>query len=355
MLKFRRAGHRQYDGDDRTIVYSKIIVPLDGSAFSETALPYVRVIAARLGIPIELVEACDVLPPAVHHRQWTEVTRRMLYEVQRNSRNYLGQIQDGLKSTGLVVSATTLPGPPAQVLGDWLVREPEALVVMATHGRGGIARWALGSIADSVLHSTPNPVLLIRSGRSVAPSDGVDVKTVLAPLDGSELSEQSLPHAAAVATGLGARIMLLQVTGTRDFYRRYLDRAPAAGELIPIAEMVQADADDATASLVDASRRLAQEFGFVNEVEARHLPGHNPAEVIVEMAEAESSMVVMTTHGRSGLNRTVMGSVTDRVVRHANAPVLVVRRPGAPGAIGLGAPASEGFSAEFGNSATQPA
>ena len=279
----------------------------------------------------------------------------MLADAERTSRDYLGRIQEGLRSAGLVALTTTLPGPPARALVDWLVREPEALVVMSTHGRGGIARWALGSVADKVLHSIPNPVLLIRSNAESAPADGVDVKTVLVPLDGSELSEESLSHAASVATGLGARIMLMQVTGTSDFYHRYLDRASTEPGLISAEELVQADSEDALAALAAASRRLTRECGFGGEVVVSHLQGQNPAEAIVEMAGSEPTMVVMTTHGRSGINRLVLGSVTDRVVRHANAPVLVVRRHDEPGAIGMEVPASEGFSAGFGNAATQPA
>ena len=336
-------------------MYSRIIVPLDGSEFSETALPYARAIAGSLTIPVELVEAFDVLPPAARHRQSAEAGRRMLADAERTSRDYLGRIQADLRSAGLVAVATTLPGPPARALVDWLVREPEALVVMSTHGRGGIARWAIGSVADKVLHSIPNPMLLIRSSAESGPADNVAVKTVLVPLDGSELSEASLPHAAAVATGLGARILLLQATATADFYRRYLDRSPAAGELLSPEDLVQADSDEARTTLAGAARRLAQEFGFGGQVVASHLQGQNPAEAIVETAGAEPTMVVMTTHGRSGINRLVLGSVTDRVVRHANAPVLVVRRHDEPGAIGMEARASEGFSAGFGNAAAQPA
>ena len=137
-------------------MYSRIIVPLDGSPFSETALPYARAIAGSLAIPVELVEAFDVLPPAARNRQSAEATRMLLAEVERSSRQYLGQIQEGLRSAGLAAIATTLPGTPARALVDWLVRDPEALVVMTTHGRGGIARWALGSIASRNCSFTPS-------------------------------------------------------------------------------------------------------------------------------------------------------------------------------------------------------
>ena len=90
-------------------MYSRIIVPLDGSAFSETALPYARVIAGSLAVPVELVEASDVLPPVARHRQSAEAGRRMLADAERTSRDYLGQVREGLRSAGLVAGATLPP------------------------------------------------------------------------------------------------------------------------------------------------------------------------------------------------------------------------------------------------------
>ena len=123
-------------------MYSNVIVPLDGSELSEMALPYARLIAGGLAIPIELVESFDILPPAVHHRHSALVTGRMLEEAQRHSQSYLSRVREGLRSIGIAASVSTLPGAPARAITDWAGREPDALVVMSTHGRGGIARWA---------------------------------------------------------------------------------------------------------------------------------------------------------------------------------------------------------------------
>ena len=159
-------------------MYSRIVVPLDGSTFSETALPYARGIAGSLAIPVELVEAFDILPPAAHHRQSAEANRRLLADAERHSRDYLAQVGEELRSDGLVVYATTLPGAPARALVDWLVREPEALVVMSTHGRGGINRLVLGSVTDRVVrHVLANPkcaprIQLRRSRKSGMPPLG---------------------------------------------------------------------------------------------------------------------------------------------------------------------------------------
>ena len=128
------------------------------------------------------------------------------------------------------------------------------------------------------------------------------------------------------------------MTATSDFYRLYLEQeavGSSRGEWMSADELVRTDSQEAQASLDRAKRRLAIEFGFAHEVTVCHLQGQNPAEAIVEMAAAEPTLVVMTTHGRSGINRLVLGSVTDRVVRHANTPVLVVRKWDEPGFTGV--------------------
>ena len=159
--------------------------------------------------------------------------------------------------------------------------------------------------------------------------------------------------------GAGRADALLRVTATSDFYRLYLEQKAAGssgGEWTSADDLVRTDSQEAQASLDRAKRRLAIEFGFAHEVTVCHLQGQNPAEAIVEMAAAaEPTLVVMTTHGRSGINRLVLGSVTDRVVRHANTQVLVVRKWDEPGFTGVEERVSQGYSAGFGNAAAQPA
>lgn len=312
-------------------MYSKVIVPLDGSEFSEMALPYARLVAGSLSIPIELVEAYDVLPAALHDHQAVFATKRMLEEAQRRSQEYLSRIRDELNSMGHAASTMTLAGFPPQTVGDWAGGDSATLVVMSTHGRGGITRWAFGSIADKLLHSVPNPVLLVRSGGAERPATE-EFKTVLVPLDGSELSESSLPHAASMATALGARVSLLRVTATADYYDFHLSQSlgetgvAANPQHISAEQLVEADAEQARQLLGQAAQSMASEFGFANEVQVCHMQSQNVAQAIEDKAASEHTLVVTTSHGRSGINRLVLGSVTDRVVRHSSVPVLVVRQ-----------------------------
>ena len=340
-------------------MYSKVIVPLDGSELSERSLPYARLVAGALAIPIELVEAFDVLPTALHDRLAVAATQRMLEEVRVQTDSYLASVRAHLVETGRQATAITLPGAPEQAIVDWADDDPDALVIMSTHGRGGIARWALGSVADKVLHLIPNPMLLIRDAGG-NPTPDVAPRSILVPLDGSTLSELSLEHAAIMATALQTRIVLLRVIPDAALYREYLSPhgrgAPGTPEpdSETVAELTRADAEYARSSLDRAAQRLAGEFGFVNDVVPRRVESRNVAQAIADAAAAEQAMLVMTTHGRSGINRLVLGSVTDRVVRHSEAPALVVRQRETPSPAAVAQPVNPAYAPDFGGAAPQP-
>ena len=341
-------------------MYSKVVVPLDGSELSERSLPYARLVAGALSIPIDVVQAFDALPPALHDHLALAATQRMLDQIRSRTDGYLSHVRTGLRDAGYVATATTLPGAPAQAISDWVADDPDALVVMSTHGRGGIARWALGSVADKVLHLIPNPMLLVRSAGS-GTSDDWEPRAILVPLDGSALSELSLEHAAALANALKTRIVLLRVSPDAALYRDYLgpaqtDTATADdADWAPVEELIQADAEAASSSLDRAARRLASEFGFAGTVVQRTVESRNVAEAITDAAASERSIVVMTTHGHSGINRWVLGSVTDRVVRHSDAPVLVVRQSETLSPIAMEQRVETAPGQDFGEAAAQPA
>ena len=310
-------------------MYSKVIVPLDGSGLAEQALTYAQLIAGSMSIPIELIEAFDILPPAVRDKYTPYIVRMMLDDAQERSESYLAPIRGRLDAAGYTVSTSTLRGMPADAIVALAGADSEALVVMSTHGRGGISRWVLGSVADKVLHSISNPVLVVRATQGSVTSGEISLKTVLVPLDGSKRAEMSLPHAVGIASALEARISLLRVTPPADYYHQDLasvePRLIASGESgwMSADDLIAADAGEVGTYLSDLKGRLSGDFGA--EVTAEHQQRRNAAQVIIDTATAQSSLVVMTTHGRSGLGRMVLGSVTDRVVRHSNSPVLVIR------------------------------
>lgn len=310
-------------------MYSKVIIPLDESQLSEQALFYGRLIAGSLSVPIELAEAYDILPPAVHDKHTPQVVSHMLTEAQRRSERYLLEVQGRLEEAGFEALISTLQGMPADAIAALASADPGALVVMSTHGRGGIVRWALGSVADKVLHTIANPMLLVHAAAPGVLQAAAVPKVVLAPLDGSARAEMSLPHVAAMAEALAAEVLLLRVTPTVDYYHHHLNDgrtradSPHHSELLSAEELVEADAGEVREYLQHVKDRLST--GFSRQISVKHQLSDNVAQVIIDNAAEQPSLVVMTTHGRSGIGRMVLGSVTDRVVRHSNLPVLVVR------------------------------
>ena len=310
-------------------MYSKVIVPLDGSDLAEQALPYAELVAKSLSVPVELVQAYDILPTRILGVQGNQVIAQLDGGARQRAEASMEPAQQRLQSSGIAVSLTALRGPAAEIIMSRAGIDPEALVVMSTHGRGGISRWVMGSVTDKALHTIPNPMLIVRASVVGPASPETSVKSVVAPLDGSALSELAIPHAISMASALSASITVLRVTPTMEHYRRELmgTTAEMGGvvdlELDSAEDLVAKDAEDVAAYLADVSNRMA--IDHAHGVAAEHVTNGNIAQAIIDRASAQPSLVVMTTHGRSGVGRMVLGSVTDRVLRHSNLPVLVIR------------------------------
>ena len=313
-------------------MYSKVIVPLDGSDLSEQSLPYAELIAKSLDVPIELVQAYDILPPSLlggSNRQGVvsaleEGSRARALVSMENQRRRL-------EGDGLSVNLVAQRGPAADVIVAVAGAEPTALVVMSTHGRGGISRWVMGSVTDKVLHTIPNPMLIVRANVLGPAAPESSLRSVVVPLDGSPLSELAIPHAISVAGALSAGITVLRITPSEDQYRTQLNLAlPEMGtgtmpdfDMASPDELTADDAAEASDYLDDVRNRMS--IDHAHGVATEHQVNDNIAQTIIERASAQPSLVAMTTHGRSGVGRMVLGSVTDRVIRHSNLPVLVIR------------------------------
>ena len=155
-------------------MYSKIIVPLDGSAPNRAA----QLVAKSLSVPIELVQAFDILPPGMLGIQSQRVIDQMVSGAQQRAEAILTSVRERLEADGHSVSVSVLRGTPADAIVTQASTDPTALVVMSTHGRGGIARWVLGSVTDKVLHTMPNPMLIVRVTVTGPASPESSVRTV---------------------------------------------------------------------------------------------------------------------------------------------------------------------------------
>ena len=193
--------------------------------------------------------------------------------------------------------------------------DKDTLIVMATHGRSGIQRWVLGSVADKVLHGSTNHLFLIRANDQAKAGGEAPLKKVIVPLDGSPLAETVLPYVVDLAKKMRLEVVLVRAyalpTSTADEYQTYTD------ELIGL---IEAEARDYLAEKI----KEAKAKGLENVSSVVNV-GYGAEEIITLARNTPDNFIAMSTHGRSGVKRFVLGSVTDRVVRHSGDPVLIIR------------------------------
>jgi nucleotide-binding universal stress UspA family protein len=310
-------------------MYEHILVPLDGSDLAEVALPHARELAHRLQARVWLIRVVPpvfqpVLPPPAIT---IELAAEALAQTEHLAEEYLEQVRAQLAADGLTVHSLVARGDPAtEVLA--AARDVQArLIVMATHGRSGLGRWMIGSVADRVVRAATVPVLLVPA-RALAQQLRTVYARLLVPLDGSPLSESALPHAVALARLFSARLDLLTVVPRPGHYiesETELWRAAERGDPALLIAAVRAAREH---YLAEQSARLQQDGLDAVPVIAEG----EVAETILQMAqERHADCIVMATHGRSGLARWVLGSVAAKVLSAASIPVLLVR-PGSSGA-----------------------
>lgn len=178
-----------------------------------------------------------------------------------------------------------------------------------------------GGHEDKVLHATTHPLLVVRVRDQREPGAPVTLNSVLVPLDGSSIAEQALPHAGALAMALGLKVILLRVTLSAEDYP--LPASDFAGYPLSRIEWLIERGDAEAREYLDAICGKLRAQGVA--VEDRVVHGH-PGDTILDTArQTGNCLVAMTTHGVSGLDRWIRGSVANRVVRHSVGPVLVIR------------------------------
>jgi nucleotide-binding universal stress UspA family protein len=266
-----------------------IVVPLDGSPFAERAVRPACSIAARL-------EHSRVL--LVSRTDDTDHTRRRLDELA------------GLYADVVAVETRRVAdGDPAEVILETVATEPDSTLCMATHGRGGLSSAVLGSVAKRVVCGSAQPLVLVGPHCRTALLPGERGRLVVCS-DGSEFSDSIVPTAAAWCARLDLAPWLTEVVG-------------------PDENPEPADHPGPNREVEAATRRLealaAQLRTTANNVGIEVLHGA-PGRSIPDFAERlPAALIAIATHGRSGITRVTMGSVTNEVVRHAPCPVLITR------------------------------
>lgn len=305
--------------------YRTILVPLDESDFARHALPAAEHLARRDGARLRLATVHPGVPRGPGGTV-PDALARADRETREARREALETLADDLRARGHEVEAELLKGAVVEELAR-RAGETADLVVMATHGRGPFSRLWLGSIADGLVRSSPVPVLLIRpEGDEPGEAAGAaGFRHALVPLDGSKLARSAFDPATDLLEE-GGRVTLV----------RAVVPIPAAGygpADVPggvDASATEAMEEQAAARLEEAAEELRGSRGLA--VDTRVVRNPSPARAILETAsEVGADVTALATHGRGGLERAVLGSVADKVVRAGRTPVLVVRPADAAG------------------------
>jgi nucleotide-binding universal stress UspA family protein len=293
---------------------STILVPLDGSPLAEHALPYAERLARATSARLILCRALSA----------TRLQPEEIVAAVGDARAYVQSVADQLAGRGSIVETTIPWGEPADEILEQVRSARADLVVMATHGRSGLGRWLYGSVADEVLRRASVPIFLVPPGSDERWSDH-DAPRILVPLDGSQLGEATLGPARAWATQLGSEVVLVQVIPFPP-YSSFEDSSGYVVALDPESDLAAVQA-----YLSEVAERLRS---TVKQVRVRAELGEPSVAIARIAADEKANLIVMATHGRSGLARLVLGSIATGTLRRANVPLLLVR----PAALDISAP-----------------
>jgi len=284
-------------------MFKKILVPLDGSQLSQRALEPALALSEQTGAELLLVRVptADTLSFAVSETRQRELAHDALV--------YLETIRKSNAQPQFSIHTQVLEGDVASAIVDAAHAEQADLIIMSTHGYSGLTRWVLGSVTEKILRIAPCPVLAIGAARRL--------QRVLITLDGSPLAEHAIEPGLSLAQSLKAEVTLLRCVphivtdGKLDEHERGLSRRMQEELLSEAREYLRARSSEAAHT------------GMVIKPEVRI---GLPADSILEYVEAYGiDLIVMATHGRTGLKRWVYGGVTAKVLRSGSCSLLVVR------------------------------
>ncbi len=311
-------------------MYSKVVVPLDGSELAEGVLPHVVEMIRDRGSQVYLLSVAPlgrrVAPTAVVHPA-SAGTPGERQRVERELVEYLRIVAKRLEPVAAGVQVGVRFGRPADDILDFASEVGADLVAMSTHGRSGLSRWVFGSVADRVLRGAACPVLLVRAeGRgAVAAPPQTAYQRILVPLDGSELAEQVIPYVKALIRPNHTRISLVSVltTGLGDRTVTLLTSYPPG---IQLATTALRHAEVQLQAYLRSVAAALRDRGAIVRITIRQ--GSPADEILACAAEVEADLISMTTHGLSGASRWVYGNIAGKVLQGAHSPVLLVRPTG---------------------------
>ncbi len=306
-------------------MYKKLLVVLDGSKLAEIVFPFATELAGRLDLDIILLHVYSQIM-----REYAPMYQAYIDRSAESIQSQARRLQQSLAQKPekeVVVSGNLVMGYHADEILKYAEEKGIDLILMASHGRSGAKRWSIGGVADKILRASKVPVLLVHADtEKVIPYDQWPNRTVLVPLNASDVSAVVLPHAEEIARQKGANmnVVLMEVVEppvTPSYYSPELTGVPLNWGQFVEQEMARSK-KAAEAHLAETEKRF-KDKGI--PVSSLVLTG-KPAEEIINYAKKNPYMVIiMATHGRKGLSRLVYGSVAESVLFNVTNPIILVR------------------------------
>jgi len=288
-----------------------ILTPLDGSRLAEESLRAACATARRTGAVLHMALVHHPVAPSADSAAMATAIDELDRLAREGEEEYLADVAQRMQAQyGVRVEACILDGPVAETLVAHVARVKAEMVVMTTHGRGVVSRFWLGSVADHLVRHLDIPVLLLRHHESRVQDSRMAFRRMLITLDGSERAEAVIEPALALCPPPTAEISLVRVVAP-DADGASQVRGAAAVYLDEVADRLE--------------RRGCR-------VSTTVVVSDSPAQAILEQARPEATdCVAIATRGAAGVKRMVLGSVTDKVVRGADVPVLALHPPSGEG------------------------
>jgi nucleotide-binding universal stress UspA family protein len=324
-------------------MFKRILVPLDGSLRAERALPVAAHIARASGGSLVLLRVVNFpIEYGMYPTQPEVLTNASVDAEIAVATDYLTWVAQSDELAGIATEIEAISGAPASMLFSVAESSGADLIVMCSHGYTGLKRWMLGSVADKVTRYAPVPILVLREHGSVPgmPDPAISRPLrILVPLDSSPLSEAVLEAvtqlAAAMAAAGQCALHLLRVVDAPVTFGAWKSQVNIS------TEMIEQEEKRAEVYLTGMIRQMQESSaeGIKLSVTASVVTDADVAGAILKTAENTEDagvsgvndgydLIAMSTHGRHGLERWAVGSITERVLHGTALPLFIVRPHG---------------------------
>ena len=289
-------------------MYDQLLFPTDGSEGAATAFEHILDVAAAHDATVHVLSVVDTAADGLRR-----VSDEAVDELERDAEQLVSETAATAEERGLETVTAVGRGDPYEEIGAYANREGADLIAMPTHGHRGLERFFLGSTTERVVRHADVPVLTIRPDEDARIAH--PYRNVLLPTDGSDCSDEAVRTGIGVVTGDDAEFHLLSVIDTM-----------ALGADVR-TEMQMESLEESANQILEDAAAVAADSGVDSPTTAVEYGSSIPNTILSYIDDHEIDLLVVGTHGRTGFERFLLGSVTEKLIRTSPVPVLTVREP----------------------------